>query len=623
MERLENGLLLVLEIKNVVVNAKNLISVEKESIFVTNSRLLAQSTRELVSKTKAYISALPKDLTILFLADLLLECIQFFERTIVEAIQSVKVTLQNPLALSSFYASYNCSDSITKSLENLLWLSQLIDSVDTEAKYLLSTKQSKEREIMFSNAQKVVSNVKNLLEITDNTKYTSKDEKIEHFRSCAFSVSSSSAEFLSILKGISNTDTIREEFKGTIEGLMLFTKHIAQGDDESISALQQVRNEFVISIKNIVIFLHKSLNSELAPKTVEKQASPALGRNKRAAVRVYAGNNNKPQSSSRSIDISGKVTEKLDIFEKVLNEAENLYLALEVLENMKKYSWFNEKYTNESDEKKLLCIKKLHEGLSKIPAKSRKSRCDKIKHVNEIIILGSDSFGDVKNDNDHLINDDNNARGVLEIVSEMESSLDFNSMVRLSIMKTNNNISGSSIPRKVEKLRSKRLTLKTSTLIETICVFQAAIEMLLRAVQPEIPKKVELEILEEAGSQCFTVLEKILLLASMQKNEHATEPPPKLEQNLLQGVFQSLTDIPQLSISPDRDALKAIGRDGAFTVIRYLISSLREIQKSIEVITVQICSIVRIFQSTKDTSVSGILNIVATVNLFLQVMIFI
>ena len=88
-----------------------------------------------------------------------------------------------------------------------------------------------------------------------------------------------------------------------------------------------------------------------------------------------------------------------------------------------------------------------------------------------------------------------------------------------------------------------RLSLSTSSYVDTIAKFHISIEAIVHtfsAIFQPNQKKINSSLFRDQIKKSLALAREVLLLISMQRNELAAEPPPKLEQTIIHRCFQSL-----------------------------------------------------------------------------------
>ena len=526
-KQLDHGINVVVQMEAVLTYARRVI-IGSQGEFMSNAKELAIASASLRAKVKNYIASVSSNNGVLLLCDLLDSCINSFESSVVETIQSTKEALQNPLSLESFCSSSECSDKLTKAIKDTVCIMQLIDSIDTDAQYLQTSHQRETLHILLQQAISVSTDMDKLLKIAENGMISSKNQQIIDFKSAIQQLNSTSDEFVNkFQERLPNRLSLCEDLQGNLEDIVLFSQHAIHNNQEGATALKQTRPEFINAIRNIAVSLYDDTLTGLSNSSDD---SETLSPRKRHGMRVFAS----PQSGSnvrpkRTFDIHQFATEKITKTMNMLHNVKLLYSAIESLEIMKQEPWFANHYSKESPEKKMQCIRNIMEGLSlhykKKPdtfIRKKPLRTTPIPpKARATIITGIDT------------NDFNSSRDMLKNITQMQSSMDLTSLKHVIPVR---------VPKSLNR-SNKRLTLTNTTHLEITSLFQANIERLLASFTIHRFATIDLTELLNIGNQCGEGLENILLLCSMYKNEKASTPPPKFQQLLLQDIFNKMRTV--------------------------------------------------------------------------------
>ena len=129
--------------------------------------------------------------------------------------------MQNPCSITSYYTIYKISENVTDRLEDIFILIDLLDSLETDVKYLGEPLQIEKRNEILQLAYEISNNINILINFAKqclNNKQ-SEDENTTKFKSFIIKVGESLTklfEYLSQLNDKNQNEFVAEDFKVTI-----------------------------------------------------------------------------------------------------------------------------------------------------------------------------------------------------------------------------------------------------------------------------------------------------------------------------------------------------------------------------------------------------------------------
>ena len=298
VDRFQNVLDCLKESKNIIILCREVTVSENEIEFVRNVKQLATATERLKNILENYLLAQKSNNQIsIFLADLIQISSKQFENIIVETVKTTRNAMQNPCSITSYYTIYKISENVTDRLEDIFILIDLLDSLETDVKYLGDPVQIGKRKEILEIAYEISNNINVLINFAKkclNNKQ-SEEENTANFKVFIYKVGESLTklfEYLSQINDKNQNQFVAEDFKATIEAIVLFSKHMILEKKGNYSGMQETQLEYIQSIKNFII--------HFTSEKIRNSQSIANKREKRGAVRVVTSKGNaKPLQFSK------------------------------------------------------------------------------------------------------------------------------------------------------------------------------------------------------------------------------------------------------------------------------------------------------------------------------------